>query len=91
MDGAHELFELRRVETAIGAKSAADVNSKRLHLSDRLSDILWVQSAREIDRDPDGIANSPAHRPVVGAAGAAKLFCRERWIPGIEKQCVHLR
>jgi len=91
MDGAHELVELRRVETTIGAKTAADVNSKRLHLSDRLSDILWIQSARQINRDPDGVANFPADGPIVSAARAAKLFCGKRWIPGIEKKCVHLR
>ena len=90
MNRAHELLELRSVEMAIGTKTAAKVDSERLHLRDRLSDVLRVQSAREIDWDLDGIANFPAHGPIVSAAGAAKLFGGKRWIPGIEKKCVHV-
>jgi hypothetical protein len=87
----HELFELLCIESPIRAKAAADVDPKWLHLSYRFADIERVQSAGQINGHLHGVANSPAHRPIVRAASPTQLFRRERWIPGIEKKRVHLR
>src|ERR1700693_2310608 len=85
----HELLEFGRVETTLGAQSAADVHSERLHLRYRLSDVPGVQPTSQIDGHLHGVADFPAHRPVVRASGAAQLLDREGRIPGIEKNCVH--
>src|SRR5207253_757176 len=77
----HEIGELCLVELAVRAQSAADIHSKRRHLSDRLSHVLRIEATRRKDRNVHRIANFPAHAPVVRAAGAAEDFGRERWVP----------
>jgi hypothetical protein len=78
------------IEATVGAETAADVDAKWLHLCDRLSYIQRVQSACQINRHTHGVANLSADRPVVRAAGATQLLGGEGWIPGIEKNGVHV-
>ena len=58
---------------------------------DRLGDVARVQSAGEVERHADGLADAPADRPVVHAAGAAELLHREQRVAGVEQQRIDER
>src|SRR3954465_12201911 len=76
---------------AVGAESAANVDAKRLHLCDRLGDVVRIQSAREEDRYPHGVADLATHRPAVSAVCSAQFLGSERGIPGVEQNSIYSR
>src|SRR5678816_805590 len=61
----NERGQLCFIELSPRAHSRANIDSKRLHLIDRLSHVGRVQPAREKQRNSDRIANTPAQRPIM--------------------------
>src|SRR5438309_11658683 len=75
----------RAVQVPIGANTAAHVHAERLYAGDRVGNIACAKAARKEDRNGHGVADGPAHRPVVHASGSAELLHGRGWIARIEE------
>src|ERR1039457_5232211 len=89
-DGSKEGPKLDRVEAVVRANATAHVEAKRRNNSDGFGDIGRTKSARQKERNADGVTDATAQRPIVGAPRAAKFLEGETWVAGIEQQGVHM-
>lgn len=89
-DSVEERFQFIRVEAAISAHAAADVDGKRLDLIDGGADIGGVQTAGQEDRHRRLLDDPAAQTPVVDAAGAAEFFNSQSGVAAVQQQGVGL-
>src|ERR1051325_6820546 len=86
-----ERAKLLRIERAVGAHAAADVEGERLHGGDGIAHVRRFQASGEKQRNIDAGADLRAEGPVVHAPGAAELLDGGRLIAGVEQQRVDVR
>ena len=79
------------VERASAAHAAADVEAVGPDLLDRLGARSRVRPPARNSGTGDLLADAPAQRPVVAAAGAAQLLDGQVGVARIQQQRVHLR
>src|ERR1022692_4674748 len=89
-DGSKEGPQLDRVEMVVRADAAAQIQTKWRNGCDGFGDIGRTKTAREKERDADGVTDATAQHPIVSAPGAAKFLDGEIWVAGVEQQGVHV-
>lgn len=75
--GSEECAQLRLVESALGANTAAEVETKGIDRGDRLRHVASVEPAGEEDGDVEGRSNATAQTPVVRAPVVSRALSLE--------------
>ncbi len=74
----------------IGTDTTANVEAKGPYCGHGLRHVADVESAGKKNWNRNGITNTAAQHPIMGAPGTAKLFDRESGISGVQEEGIHM-
>ncbi len=87
-NGSHERIHFRCVELSVRSQSTTHIHTEWAHRANRLSHVRGVKTAGEKKRNVRAIPDLAAQRPIVNPSCSAEFFYSERWVAGIEQECV---